>query len=109
MRLIGISQAIERASTISFDDAINARARAEQEGSDLRRGEASGAQQDDVQGQPVAVAGASKFKEHLFLLRARQVNYGRNRHSAHSVIDRMFRNYRNIKEQRTVPTSCILV
>jgi hypothetical protein len=25
------------------------------------------------------------------------------------VIDRMFRDYRNIKEQRTVPTLCILV
>src|ERR1044072_8306125 len=109
MRRGSRSQVIKRASTISFDSAINAGARTEQYGSNLSRRVPSSAQQEDVQGQEVAVAGAAQFKEHLFLLRARQVNYGRTGHSVHSVIDRMFRNYRNIKEQGTVPTLCTLV
>ena len=106
MGMIRIRQAIQRARAISFDDAINARARAEQDGSDLCRRKAGGAQQEYVQGQEVAVASAADLKEHLFLLRARNVNYGQTRHSAYSMIDRMFDNYRNIKEQLTVPTSC---
>ena len=109
MRRLGIGQSIERASLISTDGAIDAGARAEQDGSNLSRRVASRAQQEDVEGEPVAITGAAEFKEQTFLLRARQINYGRTRHSESSVIDRLFRNYRNIKEQPTVPTSCILV
>src|SRR5205085_2244216 len=108
-RWVSINQAEQRTSVISLDGAINAGARTEQDGSDLRWRIASRTQQEDVQSQPVAVASAAEFKEQMFLLGAGEVNYGRTGHRAYSLIDRVFGNKRNIKEQRTVPTSCILV
>jgi hypothetical protein len=38
------------------------------------------------------------LKEQLFLLGASEVSYCRSKHSVDPVIDRVFRNYRNIKE-----------
>jgi hypothetical protein len=65
---VGISQASKRASAISFHSAIDTRPRTEQDGSDLSRRITGSAQQDDMQGEPVAVASAAQFKEQLFLL-----------------------------------------
>lgn len=70
----GLHQLVERAGAISFDDAVNARTRTEQHRGDLRRGVAGGREQQDVERQQVAVAGASQFKEHFSLLRVRQLN-----------------------------------
>src|SRR5205085_2585537 len=106
MRRLRIGQAGKRAGAISVDGAINAGARTEQDRRNLRWRIALCAQQEDVQSQPIAVASVSEFKEQLFLLGAREVNYCRTGHRAYSLIDRVFGNKRNIKEQQSVPTSC---
>ena len=58
----------KRAIPVGIDGAINRRTKAEQELSDLGRGVAGGAQQEDVQSQQVAVAGATELRKHLNLL-----------------------------------------
>jgi hypothetical protein len=71
----------ERVAAVGSDDAIDGRARAEEESSNLRGCAARGTKQEDVQSQQVAVAGLAELRKHLLLLGLRNVEYGRVGHS----------------------------
>src|SRR5215208_1879261 len=95
----------ERLTAISRDNAIDRRTRAEQEGSDLGRRATSGTKQQDVQSEQITVTCLSELRKHLFLLRLRDVKYGRVGHSLFSEKNRVFSNNRFIRENLSVPIS----
>lgn len=95
----------KRMTVVSRNNAIDRRARAEQEGGNLSRRTASGTKQEDVQGQQVTVARGSELGKHLILLRLRNLKYGRVGHSLFSETNRVSSNNRFIKENLSVPIS----
>ena len=92
-------------AAISRNDAIDRRARAEQESSNLSRRAANGTKQQDVQSQQVTVTGLAELRKHLRLLRLRNIEYGRVGHSLFSETNRVFSHNRFIRENLPVPMS----
>ena len=92
-------------STISRDNAVDGRARAEQESGNLSGRTSSGTKQQDVQSEQVTVASVPELRKHLVLLEMRNIEYGRVGHSLFSETNRVFDNNRFIKECLSVPIS----
>jgi hypothetical protein len=79
----------KRVSAISSDNAIDRRAGAEQESSDLGGSAASGAKQQNVQSEQVTITSGSELRKYLLLLRMWNIQYGRIGHSLYSETNRV--------------------
>ncbi len=98
--------AVDLPALISGDGAINARARAEETVSNLRRRVPLRTQEQDVESKQVAVAGLAQLAEHPLLFFAGNLKYGFSRHRRFFSDHQFASTYRCIRKNSSVPISC---
>ena len=103
----GIAPAVSHLpASVSRDGSINARPRAEQERSNLRRRAPRGAQQQDVESKQVAIAGLPQLAEHPLLFFSRNLKYRFSGHRRFFSGHQFGGTYRCIRKNLPVPISC---